>query len=216
MLTRSRSALYLALSCVMFSCFSGCQLFMLPILLFDDRKDPAACPALEERRVAIVCKTSDSLLYSDPEVTADLSRKIAQLLRDNGKKITVVPHAEVANWIDEQQDNWRDFKEVGEGVGADTVVGIDLSKFSLYRGQTLYQGRADARMTVYDLEDEGKLIYEPDLPQIVFPTTPVDSGVSSKRAFRRRFIGNVAEKLAKHFYDHDHTSDFATDSTVLR
>ncbi|MCG8586245.1 MAG: hypothetical protein MI757_16180, partial [Pirellulales bacterium] len=164
-----------------------------------------------------VCRTSDSLLYSDPELTADLSMRIGQLLRENGEKIVVVSHDEVAAWIDEQHDNWHEFKEVGEGVGADMVVGIDLNRFSLYRGQTLYQGRADIRMTVYDLNDEGEVVYQPDVPQIVFPpNAPVDSSVNTKRKFRRQFIGVVAKQLAQHFYDHDRTADFASDSTVLR
>jgi hypothetical protein len=172
---------------------------------------------LQERRVAIVCRSSYSLLYSDPEVTADLSMRMAQLLREKGRKITVIPHEEVANWIDEQEDNWQDFKEVGNGVGADVVVGIELSKFSLYRGQTLYQGNADVKMTVYDLKDEGQIVYQPEIPPIVYPpTAPVDSSVKPKHAFRRQFIGVVAQQLAEHFYSHDRTANFASDSTVLR
>ena len=218
MLSRSRCAWHIATAGVLLGCFSGCpQLLLTPIVLFRGTDIPAPCDKLEEHKVAIVCRTGDELLYSDPELTADLSMRIGHLLREHGRKIKVISHDEVANWIDEQQDNWSDFKKVGEGVGADLVVAIDLGRFSLYRGQTLYQGRADVRMTVYDLTDEGEVIYQPDVPKIVFPpNAPVESSVKSKSAFRRQFIGVIAENLARHYYAHDPTANFASDSTVLR
>ena len=218
MLVRSRCAWHIAISGILLGCFSGCpQLFLMPFFLIHDRNIPAECDKLEERKVVVVCRTGDLLLYNDPDLTADLSRRIGHLLREHGRKITVISHDEVANWIDENQDNWSDFKEVGEGVGADMVVGIDLGTFSLYRGQTLYQGHADVRVTVYDVTDEGEVVYQPEVPVIVFPpNAPVESSVKSKTAFRRQFIGVIAENLARHFYAHDPTANFASDSTVLR
>ena len=35
---------------------------------------------------------------------------------------------------------------------ADMVVGIDLEGFSLFQGQTLYQGKANATVRVYDCQ----------------------------------------------------------------
>ncbi len=76
-------------------------------------------------------------------------------------------------WADE--NNWDEYVEIGKALNADMVVGLDLEEFSLYQGQTLYQGKANIKIPVYDVA-QGK---EP-----VFERQPAASRLSAER---RRF-----------------------------
>ena len=63
-------------------------------------------------------------------------------------KIKTVNQRKVAKWTDE--NTWEEYAEVGKAMKADMVVGINLEGFSLFQGQTLYQGKANATVRVYD------------------------------------------------------------------
>ena len=75
-------------------------------------------------------------------VARDLAQQVTTLLEKNVPKIQVVDQRKVNKWIDE--NTWEEYREVGKGVKAEMLVGIDLESFSIYQGQTLYQGKANA------------------------------------------------------------------------
>ena len=64
--------------------------------------------------------------------------------------------AEVADWLDSHGDDLTDYRDVGRGVKADMVVGIDLLSFNLHEGQTLLKGRAKVGVKVYAHDEEGR------------------------------------------------------------
>lgn len=169
---------------------------------------------LEKKKVVIVCRSADSLLFNHPNVGKRLSRRIGALLASKGNKITVIKQSEVEKWIDEQERNWEEFTDIGEALDADMVVGIDLGQFRLRKGQML-QGRALVNISVYDMsKQDGEVVFEKSLPKIVWPgISPISS--SSEAAFRQKFITIIADQIARHFYDHDRMADWAIDSKVL-
>jgi hypothetical protein len=96
-------------------------------------------------------------------------------------------------------------------------VGVDLEGFSLYQGQTLYQGKANAAIRVYDCKKGGKMVFEKNLPQSVYPpNTYVPTSERTEPDFRSEFVGVLADQIARYFYSHDPYADFGQDATAFR
>ena len=134
-------------------------------------------------------------------------------MRKNVPKIKVIDQRKVSRWIDENQ--WEEYLQVGKAVGAEMVVGIDLERFDLYKGQSLFQGRAEATLKVYDCKT-GELVFEKQLPQSVYPPNREVPAWSKQEAeFRREFLGILSDQIARHFYDHEPYTDFAMDSKSI-
>ncbi|HWA97159.1 MAG TPA: hypothetical protein VG713_01640 [Pirellulales bacterium] len=175
----------------------------------------AEFPGLKNKKVAVVCRPLAQLEYSAGNASEDLARQVGMLLKQNIRGIKIVDPELVAEWSDEH--NWSEYTEIGEALNADVVLGLDLRDFGLYQGMTLYQGRAKVALAVYDMRDEGKILYQRSLPQVVYPP---NSGIPTSEKpddeFRRQYIGVLADEIGKHFYDHDGMADFARDATAMR
>jgi hypothetical protein len=90
----------------------------------------------------------------------------------------------VADWLDSHGDDLTDYRDVGRGVKADMVVGIDLLTFNLHEGQTLLKGRAKVGVKVYDMTKGGELVYK--LRQECRPEN--GGNVTEKRQLRTIFV----------------------------
>ncbi len=193
---------------------SGCTnaLFTAAYLLRGNDA-PAECKQLREKRVAIVCRPVATLQYRNARADHDLAEQVASLLRKNVPKIKVVDQRKVAQWMDEH--TWEQYTEVGKALGAEMVVGIDLEHFDLYKGQTLFQGRASVDLKVYDCKS-GELVFKKRLPQSVYPPNrEIPTWEKQEAEFRREFVRVLADQVARHFYDHDPYADFALDSKSM-
>lgn len=169
---------------------------------------------LEEKRVAVVCRQLASLQYRNSNVPRDLATQIGNRLSSNVKKITVIDQEQVAQWTDENQ--WEEFTEIGKALDVDMVVGIELVDFRLHQGQTLYQGRANVEIKVYDLKDNGKLVFaKTPKPSVYPPNAAVPTSEKQEAQFRREYVSVLADEVARHFYDHDSRVNFAIDSTAF-
>lgn len=193
---------------------TGClpQLAATGIYFWEGGKMEAAdCRALEGERVVVVCRPPASNEYRHAGASRGVSRKVSQLLAENVRHIDVVNPREVDNWIDES--DWGDFSELAEAVHADLVVHIELDNFELFKGKTLYQGNADVTVSVYNMNDNGQLVWDRELHQILFP---VNSGIPAQdkpvQQFQRDFETIVATQIAQHFYRHDPNASFAIDA----
>lgn len=174
----------------------------------------AECTALKGQRVVVVCRPPVEMEFSDGAVGGrELAVAVGELLDTNVRKIEVVDHRDVDDWTDEH--TWQEYTEVGEALDADMMVGIDLTKFNIYAGQTLYQGTAEISLTVYDMKNDGKIVYERMLQVTYPPHTPKPRESKSAPAFRREFVAVLAREVGKLFYDYDSFEDYAIDSKVL-
>jgi len=168
---------------------------------------------LRDKRVVVVCRPATSSLYANPNVAKDISRHISRLLSRHLRKIEVVDQRKVAEWID--TNTWEDYTEVGEALQADMVVGIDLEQFSIYQGQTLFQGKADFSIEVCDCAT-GEVVFEKDLPLVAYPPNHVISTSDMQESdFRREFVEVLSDQIARHFYPHDPRAYFAMDATAM-
>lgn len=193
---------------------AGCNLVATAMYVISGQNVAADYDGLKGKRVAVVCRPVISLQYKNTTVSRDLAKQIGQLLTKHVDKIKVKDQREIDQWTDEHE--WEEYVEIGKAVDVDMVLGIDLEEFELYQGQTLYQGKANLNFAVYDVTKGREAVYEKHLPQTHYPpNTAIPAGDLPEAQFRRKFVDVLAEQIARYFYDHDSTVDFASDSTAL-
>lgn len=176
---------------------------------------PAEFDGLKDQRVVVVCRPPSSNEYRHAGASRAVAQRVSELLVDNVKNVDVVSPREVDDWLD--QSDWGDYKELGRAVHADKVVYIELNDFDLYKGSTLYQGHADVSVTIYDMNNNGKMAWDRHLGEIMYPT---NSGIPAQdkpqQQFEREFVNIVATRIGEHFYKHDANSAFAIDALANR
>jgi hypothetical protein len=133
---------------------------------------------------------------------------VSQLLSERVPEIEIVPASEVADWVDKNDWDSVDYREVGSGVKADRVVAIDLAKFSLHHDQVLYKARASVTVTVYDMTAAGKEVFKRHLPEIVYPATGYyQTSETSEVEFRRDFLRKLAHQSSRFFFTYDRLNE---------
>jgi hypothetical protein len=170
---------------------------------------------MKGKKVAVVCRPLVTLQYRNANVARDLAQQITVLLQNKVPKIHTVDQRKVARWTDE--NTWEEYVEVGKAMKADMVVGVDLEGFSIFEGQTLYRGKANATIHVYDLQKDGKEVFVKNLPESVYPpNSVVPTSERQEAQFRREFEAVLADQIARHFYAHDPYADMAQDVSALK
>jgi len=176
---------------------------------------PAECEMLKDKRVVVMCKPPASQEYRNAGASRSIAQLVSEKLAQNVKNIDVVNPREVDNWVDES--DWGDFRELAKAVRADMVLLIELDDFSLYKGKTLYQGRADVTVTLHDVKDHSKIVWDRPIGEVLYP---INSGIPAQdkppQQFEREFVDIIAEKVAVNFYRHDPHDAFAIDAMANR
>ena len=170
----------------------------------------AKFPGLKKKTVAVVC--FDGNLAGQGSEADMIAKQVATLLSMNVEKIKVVPQQKVLDWMDEQAENVNDFKEVGRGVKADMVVGIDVDQFGTHEGPGLLRGRSRYSVKVFDLTQGGKIVYSVPTTPVIYPEMGPRPVQESEEMFKMQFVGIVAKKIAKDFYPYDKMEDFGNDA----
>jgi len=194
---------------------AGCTAaFATAAYLIRGTDDPADYNGLKGKKVAVVCRPLVGLTYRDSGVAKDLGQHITLLLKQKVAKIEIIDQGKVDEWVDE--NTWDEYEEVGKALKADFIVGVDLEQFSIYEGQTVYQGKARVDLKVYDCAT-GDAVFERRLPPIVYPPNHVVStGDVQESDFRGEFVAVLGERIARHFYPHDPHADMALDTAAIR
>jgi hypothetical protein len=170
---------------------------------------------LESKRVVIVCRPPTSLGFRYPHADRQLARRIGSLLALNVDDIEIVNYRDVDNWADE--GDGEDFRDLAQAVEADMVVHIDLLDFELNKGPTLYQGRAEVEISVYDMANDDAPVWEKSLGEFVFPAVGgLPTADKSSKQFQKQYLEVLSDRIARNFYRHDPSFDFALDSTAHR
>jgi hypothetical protein len=176
---------------------------------------PASYTGLKEKRIAVVC-VSNSEAFGPTTASIQLARQVGQLLETNIDKAQIIDPQRIADWIDRNDWDYINYPEVGKGVNADMVVAIDLDSFSLNDGKTLYRGRADVKVVVYDMTNGGKEVFAYTPTQVVFPeNSALHATDMTEEAFRRQFLNVLASRIGRQFYSYDAKEDFARDASVV-
>ena len=214
-MTRRLYALAAILVTISLAPSSGCTFVAQTIGALEGHEIvPAKFSGLEGKRVAVVCIDVNSL--AGPGDEADLlARGVSTQLSQNVKNIKMVKQSEIHDWIDQQDQALIDFRNVGRGVKADMVIGIDLNSIATRDVGTLLQGRANISVKVFDMSRPDEPVYEKPASVIEFPEHGARHVTESEGNFRMMFLRILAEKISKDFYAHDRTLDFGRDATYF-
>jgi hypothetical protein len=176
---------------------------------------PADFDGLKNHRVVVLCRPPASHEFRHAGASRNIAHRVGQLIQRNVKGVQVVDQKEVDNWMDES--GGEEFKDLGRAVDAEMLVHVELDDFALAKGRTLYQGRAEATVTVYDMKDGEKAVWDSNMGEILYPR---NSGIpavdKSPQRFQREFEEIVAETIAVKFYKHDPHKLFAMDALANR
>lgn len=197
---------------------SGClgQLVRLGVLFGRGPNMPAECKALRGKKVAVVC-VSDDTPHLQGSAAQRLANNVTALLSQNVKGIQVISQEKVADWIDTNDWDQVDYREIGRGVGANLVVAIDLSSLSLHDGQTLFQGTASLSVKVYDMEQGGSVVFDKPMPDVKFPESGGHSTASTTEGrFMNVFLALLAQRVSHLFYEYEQDELFALDAQALQ
>jgi len=169
---------------------------------------------LKGKKVVVVCRPATTIEFKHANACRDLSAELSRLLAAKVKKIEVVDIDDVMAWTDENM--WDEPTEVGEAMDAQMVVAIDIHNFSLYESLTIFQGKSEMTISVFDMEDEGRIVYEKTpAPSIYPPNTGVPTTEKSKMQFERQFVAALADEIGRHFYPHDYAQQYAVDALAF-
>jgi hypothetical protein len=175
---------------------------------------PARWKGLEGKKVAVVCLDAASLGGPGGEAEA-LARAVTAALAQNVPKITMVRQSEIADWIDNQNQEVTSYADVGRGVKADLVVGIDLISFNIHEGQTLLRGKANVRVRVYDIAKNGEVVDEGEAQEICWPENGARHVTENEAMFKLRFIHTLANRIAREYYDYPVVDEYGIDAAHL-
>lgn len=171
---------------------------------------PAAYSGFAGKRVAVVVTTESSSF--GPDSLADTMQQYLHLkLASNIKDIILVPPTEVKNWIDLNQTDGTNLVDLGRGVGADLVFGVDVDNYRIREGRTMYKGRADIEVSVVETATgEKTFAFGPD--QFEYPENGRPAMNTTDRQFQAFYLSWLTERLARNFYKHDGITDYADDA----
>ncbi|NLY00549.1 MAG: hypothetical protein GXY83_31015 [Rhodopirellula sp.] len=209
-----RFLLLLAMLLATLPAISGCaSALATAVYLVKGTNEDPEFTGLREKKVAVVCRPLVELQYRNASVARDISHQVVLRLKQNVRKIEVVDERKVAEWTDENA--WDEYPEIGKAIDANLVLGIDLEEFSLYQGQTVYQGKATVSLKVYDCTT-GEVVFQKRVPQVIYPPNRVVAASDvQENAFRQQFVGVLADQIGKLFYPYDRYTDFAMDSRSM-
>ena len=169
---------------------------------------------LEESTVAVVC-VSDASAYGPDVLTTTIAQAVAIKMQHTGNEINVIPAARVNDWIDQNGWDERDFAKLGEGVGAEKVDAVEIGAYSIHEGSTLYKGRTDLSVTVYDMSKDGAIDFLYGPTEYSFPENGRPAIQTSDRKFEAFFLANLTENIANQFCPYDRVDQVARDASSL-
>ncbi len=159
------------------------------------------CELLENKRVAIVVGGEKGL--SNDATSMLLTRYLEERLGKNVEGIKIIPKEKVDKWLSESGREEPDYEAIGKGVEADYVLAVTLANMSLRNGQTLFKGKADISVALYDIAN-GTIAYRKAMPEFEFPKMDGPSIVDTNEGkFKVAFLTIVSEHIGVLFYPYN-------------
>ncbi|MGY8769288.1 MAG: hypothetical protein ACKVH8_12795 [Pirellulales bacterium] len=197
----SSTSITLALVCCVLLSQAGCNLFA--VLIYDGENIPAQYSELEGMKVAVVCLSGPSF-YSEDSVSREIATGIESMLTINVEEIEIVPQQKIDDWKDRNGSENIDSRQIGKDLKADKVVSIDLAQFELTNNPSMLKGNAKFVLTVYDMNQKGKLVFKQSSKPIIFPKNGTLSSASqSEEEFRSNFVDLIVHRIARNFYKYN-------------
>lgn len=174
---------------------------------------PPEYDELKENTVAVIT-VSDSSQYYNDVAARELTRRVSEILTKQVKGVQLIREDKVEEWRDVNGWDAVDFAEIGKGVEAQKVLGIELSNLRLRDGATLYRGRSDVVVNVIDVET-GTIEYTRSLEEFTYPTVAGQyTSETTEPRFRKLYLGMLAQEIGRSFHPYDMTDRIAMDSAI--
>lgn len=177
-------------------------------------KKPAEYEGLKGETVALIVYSPVS--QGHERGMRMLTSKIHLELDNNVKKIEMISKNEVSDYVNYESVNERKLLAVGRGVGADKVIAVKVHSYSLMQGSTLYKGKIAYTVSVYDMTEGGKQVWNSARVEEDFPKhSSVPAIEMSYEGFEARFVNYVGLNIARLFYDFDLVDDYAPEDVFV-
>ncbi|MEZ6123202.1 MAG: hypothetical protein R3C49_08525 [Planctomycetaceae bacterium] len=202
--------------CLLLMSVPGCNYFILLGYLIGG--PPQLQPLFEKEtkksftdrgvKVAVVCYASDDLTKFHDNIDYILSCRLAAHLYKH--EIQVIDPDRIREWMAHHPD-WDSATEVGADFDVNYVVYVDINEFSLYEpdSTSLFRGRCDAIVSVYEMETDGdgRRIFTKNVAS-VFPTqVPRSASDISYETFRHEYFFRLADEIGRLFYPYGNGDD---------
>ncbi len=160
-------------------------------------------------KVAVICTAPKNMKLEYTEIDTSLMKAVAARLYEHN--IKVIDPEKITAWLDEHPE-WDKPQELGKDLDATYVIYIDLSKFSLYEkgAQDLYRGRAEAMISVIEMDDEGegeKIFTKSILSQYPYAISRSTQDISYTK-FKREYRAHLSDIIGRLFYEQYNGDDF--------
>lgn len=203
---------FFVLATILLGTLAGCGTFAQFMYAIKGMEVKAAYPGLKDSRVAVVV-VSDASSYGPDSLTRVVGRALGARLSEKVKGITVVSHQTIENWQDTHGWNEIDFVALGKSVKADKVVAIEIDSYSIREGSTMFKGRAMITTSVYDIANEGQIVFNKGPGEYQFPKSHGRPAISTNpRQFETAYLSMLVDSIARNFHKHDRTDTVAEDA----
>ncbi|MBL8853927.1 MAG: hypothetical protein JNK57_08135 [Planctomycetaceae bacterium] len=212
---RRFAGLYLLLLLAGLLVFPGCvgTAAQLMYVLFGHKSKPEF-DEFKGKRVAVVT-ISNETAFGPETVSELLSRAISMHFVKNIKKVDVISQSQIASWMDQNGFGEPDPMALGKGVNADYVMLVNISDYSIYDGKTLYKGSCNYKTDVYNIKENGRLVFSQGPLDFTFPRDGRPAIESSEEKFQAFYLTRLSERIARSFYEYDLTEDAALDAQLM-
>lgn len=174
---------------------------------------PAEYEGFEETRTAIVVRTP-SLRHSADPTAEEMSRRLKDEMMSHISDLTLIRREEIVSWYDSHGWDNRDYQQLGNDLGADRVLIVDLDNVKLREGGTLYRGTCDATAEVIDVTSGG-LVHTQSIDEFTYPKFAGQHvSETTEKRFRSLYLNVLASEIVRAYRKYDAHERFALDGKI--
>ena len=189
---------------------TGCGALAQLLYVVKGHDIPAEYSEFENSSVAVIVLT-DSSSYGPDRLSDKIEHYIVTKLISNVDDIDIISNREIENWIDINGWDETETQELGQGVGADYVLAVNVEDYSIREGSTIYKGRSEVTVTVVQSET-GKVTHVSGPNHMEYPENGRPAIQSDDRKFEAFYLAWLTDRIARQFYEHDPNTDVADDA----
>lgn len=202
----------IGLVCLLLLGNSGCVGLLAAMLRSDNV--PAKFDGLAKKKVAVLCVAGPSF-YSETATSRQLAEQVEALISARMDDVTVISQQKIDDWKDHNSWDNMDYREAGKALDADMVIAIDLARFEIVPNPGIYKGHSEYVVSVYDINHDGKLVFQETPKPIEFPVNELAYVSATEREFRGSFLRLLSHRIARNFYEYNNREDLMLDESFV-
>lgn len=171
----------------------------LGYMIYGDDVDPP-CKDLKGK-VAIICRPQASMTYQNGDTAAQLGRSVNVHIMNKLKKkqkVELIPQREIEKYCD-VLDSELDFEEIGQALGADQVIAIDLYEYTHIEGTGTFRGQARVGVRLIDIKTGNELYESTDFSHTYPQNHSYSESEMRDEDFQRLYLGKLGYFISKNF-----------------